>query len=58
MELPQNRRFYGKMKCLPLWPIYIGEKGRTLGKTYGIKARCFGNTLEEHIGNLNNILGT
>jgi len=28
------------MKCLPLWPTYIGEKGRTLGKTYGIKARC------------------
>jgi len=28
------------MKCLPLWPTYIGEKGRTSGKTYGIKARC------------------
>jgi len=24
----------------PLSPTYIGEKGRTLGKTYGIKARC------------------
>jgi len=22
----------GKMECLPLWPTYIGEKGRTLGK--------------------------
>jgi len=22
------------------WPTYIGEKGRTLGKTYGIRARC------------------
>jgi hypothetical protein len=32
-DAPQNRRFYGKMKCLPLWPTYIGEKGRTLGKT-------------------------
>jgi hypothetical protein len=41
MESPQNRRFYGKMKCLPLWPTYIGEKGRTLGKTYGIKVRCY-----------------
>jgi hypothetical protein len=30
------------MECLlPLWPTYIGEKGRTLGKTYGIKARCY-----------------
>jgi hypothetical protein len=37
----KNRRLHGKMKCLPLWPSYIGEKGRTLGKTYGIKARCY-----------------
>jgi len=36
------------MERLPLWPTYIGEKGRTLGKTYGIKARCY----QEHIGNL------
>ncbi len=41
MEAPQNRRFYLKMECLPLWPTYIGEKGRTLGKTYEIKARCY-----------------
>jgi hypothetical protein len=30
---PQNRRIYGKMECLPLRPIYTGEKTRTLGKT-------------------------
>jgi len=36
-----HRRFYGKMECLPLWPTYIGAKGRTLGKTFGIKARCY-----------------
>jgi len=24
-----------------LWPSYIGEKGRTLAKTYGIKVRCY-----------------
>jgi len=41
MEASQNRRFYGKMECLSLWPTYIGEKGRTLGKTYGTKARCY-----------------
>jgi hypothetical protein len=41
MEAPQNRRFYGKMECFSLWPTYIGEMGRTLGKTYRIKARCF-----------------
>jgi hypothetical protein len=40
-KLPKNRRFYGKMNCLPLWPTYIGEKGRTLDKTYWIKARCY-----------------
>jgi hypothetical protein len=41
MEAPQNKCFYGYMECLPLWPTYIGEKGRTLGKTYGIKARSY-----------------
>ncbi len=40
MKATQNRRFYGYMKCLPHCPSYIGEKGRTLGKTYGIQARC------------------
>jgi hypothetical protein len=29
------------MECLWLWPTYVGEKGRTLGKTYGIKAWCY-----------------
>jgi hypothetical protein len=42
MEAFQNRRFYGKMECLPLWPTYIGEKGRTLGKTSIYEGRfCF-----------------
>jgi hypothetical protein len=41
MEALQYRRFYVKMECLLLWPTYIGEKGRTLGKTYGIKVRCY-----------------
>jgi len=36
MEAPQNKRFYEKMDSLPLWPNYIIERGRTLGKTYGI----------------------
>jgi hypothetical protein len=54
MEAPQNRKLYGKMECLPFWPTYIGEKGKTLGKTYGIKARCYW----EHPWNLGNILGT
>jgi hypothetical protein len=57
-EAPQNKRFYGKMECLPLWATYIGEKGRTLGKTYRLKLGVIGNTLGEYIGNLGNILGT
>jgi len=40
-EAPQNGRFHAKMECLSLWPAYMGEKGRTLGKTYVIKARCY-----------------
>jgi hypothetical protein len=59
MEALQNRKFYGNIKHLFLWPMYIGEKGRTLGKTYGIKARCYwehpwGTHWEpkEHIENL------
>jgi hypothetical protein len=50
MEALKNRIFYGKMDYLPLWPNYISEKGRTLGKTYGINAKCYwepnGNPLE------------
>jgi hypothetical protein len=54
------------MEHLALWPNYIGEKGRAFGKTYGIKARCYWEPLEEHIGNLmgtrwelkGNMLGT
>jgi hypothetical protein len=51
MGAPQNRRFYGKMDCLPLWPSYIGEKGRT-SKHMGLKPGAIGNILGEHIGNL------
>ncbi len=42
----------------PPLATYTGEKGRTLGKTYGNKWGAKGNTLGEHIGNLRNILGT
>jgi hypothetical protein len=48
MEAPQDRKLYGKMEWLVLWPTYTDEKGRTLGKTYGMKVRCYW----EHIGNL------
>jgi hypothetical protein len=62
MEAPQNRRFYGKMEFLPLWPTYIGEKGRTLGKTYGIKVRCYWEhhwgTHWEPMEHIRNLIGT
>jgi hypothetical protein len=61
-RFPKNRRFYGKMECLSLWPTYVGEKGRTLGKTYGIKARCYWErpwgTHWEPIGHIKNLIGT
>jgi hypothetical protein len=41
MEAPQSKRFHGRMKFFTLWPTYIGEKGRILGKTYWIKVRCY-----------------
>jgi hypothetical protein len=47
------------MPSSPFWPTYIGEKGRTLGKTYAIKARFYCEQpwgthweLKEHIENL------
>ncbi len=56
MEAPQNKILFGKMECIPLWPTYISEKGRTLGKTYGIKVKCCWEhrwgTYWKHIGNL------
>jgi hypothetical protein len=58
MEAPLNKRFYGKMECLLLWPTYTSEKGRTLGKHMGLKPGVIGNNLGEHIGNLRNILWT
>jgi hypothetical protein len=36
MEAPQNKRFYGKMKCLAFWPTCKGEKGK---KTLYIKIK-------------------
>jgi len=38
------------LHCIYLWLNYIGEKGRTLGKTYGIKARYYWEP-KEHVGN-------
>jgi hypothetical protein len=52
MEGSQNRRFYGKLKCLPLWPV---RRGGLWAKHMGLQPGAIGNTLGEHIGNM---LGT
>jgi len=44
-----------KYRVPPFWPTYIGERRTTFAKTYGIKVRCYGKRVGEHIGN---ILGT
>jgi len=36
-QAPQNKRFLCEDGECCLWLNYIGEKGRTLGKGYGIK---------------------
>ncbi len=41
MEAPHNRRLFGKNGASRLWLTYIGEKWRTLSKTYEIKMRCY-----------------
>ncbi len=40
------------------WPRYIGKKGRTFGKPYGIKVWCLGDTpLRNTLGTCGNIIG-
>jgi len=34
-----------RLSASPLWPTITSEKGRTFGKTYGIKRGAIGNTL-------------
>jgi len=52
--LPKIEDSMERRNVYTLWPSYISEKGRTLGKTYGIKVRCYWEHpwgIEEHIGN-------
>jgi hypothetical protein len=34
-----------------LWPTYTGERRTIFTKAYGIKVRCYGEHVGEHIGN-------
>jgi len=45
-----------KYKIPPLWPTYIAERKTRFAKTYGIKVRCYGEHVEEHNGNLKNLM--
>jgi hypothetical protein len=60
---PKKKKQKEKWSASSFWPTYIGEKGRTLGKTYGIKARLLlgtplGHTLGIHWELDGNMLGT
>jgi hypothetical protein len=41
-----------KQEIPPNWPSYIGERRTTFGKAFGIKERCYGEHVGEHIENL------
>ncbi len=40
-RLPKIEDSLKRWSVSALWPSHIGEKWRTLGRTYGIKARCY-----------------
>jgi hypothetical protein len=53
-KLPKIEDYMEKWSASRLWPRYISEKGRTLGKTYGIKVRWYWEHpwgIGEHVGN-------
>jgi len=35
-----------------LWSTYITKRRRTSAEAYGIKVRCYGENVGDHIGNL------
>jgi hypothetical protein len=47
-----------KKEVLSIWPRYIGERRTTFAKAYGIKVRCYGEHVGEHIESLGNIVRT
>jgi hypothetical protein len=58
IKAPQIEDSMERWSVSPFGPTYMGEKGRTLGKTQGIKARYYREhpwethrKLNEHIGN-------
>jgi hypothetical protein len=57
-RLPKTEGYFLKDRVPPIWPTYRGERRTTFAKEYGIKGRCYGEHVGEHIGNLGNIFKT
>jgi len=51
-RLPKTEGSILKYIVPPLWPSYIGERRTTCAKAYGIKVRCYGEHVGEHIENM------
>ncbi len=41
----KRKASFGRTKCLPLWPIYIGERRKALGEKGGSIRNMLENTL-------------
>jgi hypothetical protein len=57
-RLPKIEASTLKYRVPPLWAPYIDERRTTFAKAYGMKVRCYGEHVGEHIENLVNILRT
>jgi hypothetical protein len=57
---PSQNNFenYSPKKSASLWSTFIGYEDSSLGKNYGMKWSSYWEHLEEHIGNMRNMLGT
>jgi hypothetical protein len=52
LEAPKIQGSILKYGVPPLWFTYICKWRRTYAKAYGIKVRCYGENVGDHIGNL------
>jgi hypothetical protein len=57
-RLPKIEGSILKYRVPPLWPSYISERRTTFTNAYGIKVKCYGKPVGEHIESFGNILGT
>jgi hypothetical protein len=51
-RLPKIKGPILKYRNPSLWFIYVGESMTTFAKAYGIKVKCYGEHVGEHIENL------